>query len=504
MGQVLLPKMFTVAPAQFHLTIVNDYLERKSDRFNYIAPRGFAKSSICAGLLVLHHIFFGDYDQKFVVLVSKTEGHAVKLLDTLKNILSGQDGDGSFAQFFGVNNKHNARKWGEKVIELHDRTMIIARGTGQQVIGLKKDSQRPTLIVFDDPEDLSNTKTAESMNDNFRWMLNGIVPSKDPNGLIIIIGTPQHELCMVETLMKMKGWISRRWQALKGTGWEEDYSLATSLWPERHSVKSLIMEYESASSIGRSSSFYSEYQCVVVGDGDRKFTSNMIMYYKILKIENVYGYRVLHGQYYAFDSELKEFVPGQKFKEVITIQVGLDLASTITSRSDYSVLFFWGITRTRKFFILKMVRFRKTPLPAANLIKEELKKMDPDYVYIEQQGFQVMVRDTLRDLMDVNYPGMGTKITYQDEKEDRIYTKLNPHYASKNVFHPVGEDTNLKQELFMFPRGATDDIIDAASTGLFRIHYPDISDIDEYLQQLAVKKLDETYYNKTSPSWTTV
>lgn len=473
MGKALLPSMFNCDSADFHRTIVKDYLDRKTDRFCYIAPRGHAKSSVIAGLLVLNHIEYGDYDQKVILLVSKTLSHAEGLLDTIKNILAGEDGDGLYAAHFGVRNRHNSRKWGQSRIELADRTVVIAKGTGQQIVGLKKDSQRPTMIVFDDPEDMENTKTAESMEYNLKWLLNSIVPAKDPRGIIMLVGTPQHELCMVETVQKMKGWISRRWQAINGEGWESDYSKGEALWPERHSMEALIREYESTLSVGMVSSFYREFQCVVVGDGDRKFTRNMIRHYKIDKIFNAGGLRFLKGRYYSYDRGEKRYVPGREFQFHITVQAGIDLASTITSRSDYSVNFFWGLTACHKCFILDYDRFRKQPLQAAERLKDKLLKWEPDWVYIEQQGFQVMVRDTLRHNMGINYPGMGQKITYSDKKEDRIFSVLQPHYGAGNVYHPVDEDTNLVKELLMFPRGATDDIIDSASTGMWRIHWPE-------------------------------
>ena len=473
MGKALLPSMFNVPSAEFHQIIVNDYLQRKTDRFCYIAPRGHAKSSIVAGILALHHLFFSDHEQKVILVVSKTLAHAEGLLDTIKNIISGQDGDGLFAAYFGVSDKHNARSWGKYKIELSNRNTIIAKGTGQQVVGMKKDSQRPTFIIFDDPEDMENTKTAEAMEYNLRWLLNSIMPAKDPRGLVILIGTPQHELCMVETVMKMKGWISRRWQALSGEDWESDYSSATALWPERHSVEDLIREYESNLSIGMVSSFYREYQCMVVGDGDRKFTMKMIQYYKLDKVYTVHGMRMISGWYFTFDPGEKQFLRGQRFQFHVTIQAGVDLASTITSRSDFSCTFLWALTSCRKAFVLEADRFRKQPLQAAERIKTKLVKWDPDWVYIEQQGFQVMVRDTLRQNMGINYPGMGNKITYSDSKEDRIFSVLQPHYGSLNVFHPAENDKNLVQELLMFPRGATDDIIDAASTGLWRTHWPE-------------------------------
>ena len=48
------------------------------------------------------------------------------------------------------------------------------------VTWIKVGSQRPTLIIVDDPEDENNTKTAEAMESNLRWLLQSAVPSLDP------------------------------------------------------------------------------------------------------------------------------------------------------------------------------------------------------------------------------------------------------------------------------------------------------------------------------------
>ena len=83
--------------------------------------------------------------------------------------------------------------------QLKDGSMIICKGTGQQLRGIKHGNQRPTLIIVDDPEDENNTKTSESMEANLRWLLQSAVPSLDPKkGRIAIIGTPIHQRCMVE------------------------------------------------------------------------------------------------------------------------------------------------------------------------------------------------------------------------------------------------------------------------------------------------------------------
>ena len=63
------------------------------------------------------------------------------------------------------------------------------------------------------------------MEQNLRWLLQSAVPSLDPiKGKIIVIGTPQHQRCMVEILKDMKGW--------KNMHFSPDLKNSVALWEE--------------------------------------------------------------------------------------------------------------------------------------------------------------------------------------------------------------------------------------------------------------------------------
>ena len=51
-------------------------------QINIIAPRGHAKSSIVGGVFPLWHLMY-DKGPKLIVLVSRTQDHAIKLLGTI-------------------------------------------------------------------------------------------------------------------------------------------------------------------------------------------------------------------------------------------------------------------------------------------------------------------------------------------------------------------------------------------------------------------------------------
>ena len=106
-GKVVNPTMFTIPSAKFHGELYGILKDKTKEFVCLKAPRGSAKSSIVGGIFPLHHLMF-DEGNKFVVLTSKTQGHAIKLLQTIKDIL---DHSESFRYFFGYWGSHSAKKW---------------------------------------------------------------------------------------------------------------------------------------------------------------------------------------------------------------------------------------------------------------------------------------------------------------------------------------------------------------------------------------------------------
>src|SRR5438309_9589627 len=106
-GRICLPGTFSVKTPPFHREIAFYLTSPEHRRVNIIAPRAHAKSSIAAALLPLHHIFFEE-GNKFIVLVSKTEGHSIRLLQTIKNALDYSIPLRSMVGYWG---QHSARVW---------------------------------------------------------------------------------------------------------------------------------------------------------------------------------------------------------------------------------------------------------------------------------------------------------------------------------------------------------------------------------------------------------
>ena len=443
-GKVTMPNMFSSASPQFHYEITDRLMDSEDKQINIIAPRGHAKSSIVGGVFPLYHLMF-DEGAKLIVLVSRTQDHAVKLLGTIKDVL---DYSMEFRSVFGYWGMNSARTWAKTEIELKDGSMIICKGTGQQLRGIKHGNQRPTLIIVDDPEDENNTKTSEAMESNLRWLLQSAVPSLDPiKGRIAIIGTPIHQRCIVETLKDMVGWTNMLFKP--------NMDKKQALWESWQPYEKLKKKYEELKSINRLSVFYREYLCEVIGDEDQLFKESYINYYEGTLSRNE------SGAYIKLTS-----LKGKEVDETrpVNIFMGVDPASSTRQTADFSTIVTVAIDKEGNRFVMPYYRRRSSPMNVAEAILEQVKIYKPDKTRIESVGYQEMLREYLRKRCEeenIFVPGLEIKEIPRNSKSSRLET-MEPYFAQGKFFMRKDME-ELRNELLMYPRGKHDDLLD----GLF-------------------------------------
>ena len=117
-GKVCLPGMFTSKSPEFHYELADMFKNEEIKKMCVIAPRGHAKSSIGACVFPLHHLFFST-GQKVIVLSSKTQGHAIDQLQTIKDAL---DHSMPLRSLFGYWGQHSAKVWTKDRIVLKDNS----------------------------------------------------------------------------------------------------------------------------------------------------------------------------------------------------------------------------------------------------------------------------------------------------------------------------------------------------------------------------------------------
>jgi predicted phage terminase large subunit-like protein len=446
-GKIIMPNMFSAASPDFHYTIADSLMDESIKQVNIIAPRGHAKSSIVGGVYPLYHIMH-QRGAKLIVLVSRTQDHAVKLLGTIKDTIEFSP---TFRGVYGYWGQHSAKQWSKTEVELKDGTMIICKGTGQQLRGIKVGSQRPTLIIVDDPEDENNTKTSEAMEQNLRWLLQSAVPSLDPQrGKICVIGTPQHQRCLVEVLKEMRGWHN--------LCFKPDMDNNIALWEEWQPIEKLKEKKKELESIGRTSVFYREYLCEIVGDEDQLFKEEYIQY---------------HNFDLDIDKDGKHFLKNKSERFPVNVFIGVDPASSVRSTADYSVIMPVAVDEHNNRYVLQYYRNRATPMQLSETIIEYFKVLRPVKVRIESVGYQEMLRDYIRQRCDeegIFISGLEIKENPRTSKSSRLET-MQPYFAQKKMF--IRKDQpEIKDELLLYPRGKHDDLLDGLFYAMKKCYIP--------------------------------
>jgi phage terminase large subunit-like protein len=446
-GKIIMSAVFWAAFSIIHYK-VEKLLLSDHKKLNIILPRGLGKTTLVSQVFSLYHIFLSDIQQpKFVVIVSKTQAHAINCLTAIKDVL---EYSLPFRDMFGYWGSQSARQWTQDVVVLKDGSIIMAKGMGQPIRGLNIGGVRPTYIVIDDPEDENNTKTSEAMAANLTWVLKGALPALDSRyGRIITIGTPLHQLCIVERLAEASDWQTVRFPYLQNEQGEPDVVNGESMWKEVRSTESLKEEYEAMMAMGKSSVFFAERMCQITGDEAQLFKPHYIRYYK--------GHHIIEdGSAYMILTERgdEEFKPSLKI--AVNIFMGVDPASSTKQGADYSVVFPIAIDNDDNIYTLNYFRRRVRPMELAEQILVYYDMFKPQRVRIESVGYQEMLRDYLRSKSYI--PGLEIKEMPRNSKSVRL-EGLEPRFASGKVYVAPTHEAFI-DELLTYPRCKNDDCLD--------------------------------------------
>lgn len=469
-GQVVIPKMYELPTPKFHYDLEELFLDKENNpRVVIQAPRDSAKSSLVACVFALYHIFMEEGD-KFVVLGSKSLPHAKRLLGTIKNTLEFSK---TFRAIFGYYGIHSpsVSKWNETDVSFTlkrngviENVTISTRSASQQVVGLKEVHQRPTFVVWDDPEDKLNTKTSEAMQKNFDILL-ALIPAVSQNGRLWVIGTPQNGRCMVLKLQNFDTWTKKTYRSII------DFDTKEVLWPEKLSFETLMAEKIDYERNGTGSKWWSERQCKITGDTDQPFTPDMFRYWNgSINIENKTLKITRIGDHQGTKNIEEKIIPVNFF-------MGIDPASTIKSTSDFTVIFILAYDADGNIYQLPYWRERALPAIVRDTIVEFAKRYQPTKSGIETTGAQEYLRAGVKEKLlelGINIAGFNRTDGFKPrtEKNERLLD-LHRFFYDRKVYFMEGACQFLEEEFLDYPRQDHDDLMDGFYYATRKLIKPD-------------------------------
>lgn len=184
------------------------------------APRGIGKSTICEAL-GKRHILYGD--GHFVVYVSNSSTSAELYTENMKlDLMSNETLQKIGFEPVTINQQglnedvYKRLAFSKKSWVAYGRTLILPRGAGQQVRGLKWIRYRPDLLIVDDLEDDETIENPEQRRKLRQWFEGAFLRTVNryfQNYRVIYIDTVKHEDALIQHLLDDPDWESLRLSA---------------------------------------------------------------------------------------------------------------------------------------------------------------------------------------------------------------------------------------------------------------------------------------------------
>jgi len=492
-GRVFLPQDFlhkSESP-QFHYDLSTKLISHKPGaRICNIVPRGMGKS-ILSKAAIMHKFLFAETDkQNFVAWVSEEQGQSI---DHLKYIRHHFEENEIIRYYFGnMDGGSVGKRWTEKDIVTPKGDRIIAKGSAQRLRGRAEVGVRYTGIILDDFESELNTKTPDRRAELKKWIVSTVYPSLEETpgneGWIWLTGTIVHYDAFLQNIYD--GWKEAK-QNNRSYPWDVTFHRAIEdgvpLWPEQFSIAKLEKKRKEFIEAGLVNKFAQEYM------NDARDASSAS--FKIDRIQN-YNHTFEKRENYAYLVDNKEAIP-------INVYMGVDLAATASSTSDYQVILVMGIDANKNRYVIDYFREK---IPAFDMA-EEIVKMAKKYspvrrVSIETVAAQEMVRDMTTRISVADkrlLPGIfkGVKPPYGIKKADRLETSLGPIVNSKKLYIKK-HMTEIVDEFFEHPKPKNDDLMDALYYADYFAKAPsstaiDIADLAESVNKSTKIKTNRVY-----------
>tara|TARA_R110000744_G_scaffold13807_4_gene39912 strand:- start:1985 stop:3511 length:1527 start_codon:yes stop_codon:yes gene_type:complete len=412
------------------------------------APRGFAKSTALTHSYVLANVAFRVKDH--VLIVSDTQPQSILFLGDIKRELVENE---ALRQDFGF--KKIVKETETEIIgEFQDgkQFRIIARGSGQDIRGLKWRNKRPNLIVGDDLEN-DDIVLNDSRREKFEmWFLNALLNCGSKNCHVRIVGTILHFDSLLAGLMpdetlnttritplktysvdEDKPWLSVLYRAHPAVG---DFSQL--LWEDQWPKERLLVERAKYAHRGRLEGYAQEYLNNPIDSSTAYFQSSDIV---PISASNLDETKREPEEYY----------------------IGVDMAISEKDKRAYTVFMVAGLSASNILRIRDVRRFRGDGNQIIETMFSLHRRWSNPLFIIEQENIAKSLGGVINHRMMEEGVFLNIhEVTPIQDKQKRARAMQARMRVGAIEFDEEAEwYGNLQQEILRFPAGRYMDQVDA-------------------------------------------
>ena len=449
-GQLFLPEDFMKSsPAPYHYELNNLLLDPTKKRICIILPRGHSKSTL-AKTALLHHLYFNPEGKKeFIAWVAEEQSQAIDHIKYLQNHI---EVNPALNYYFG---DLRGAKWTEKEFTTSKGDRVIAKGTSQRLRGRSQLGLRYTKIILDDFESELNTKTPDRRREIKEWVMSTVEPALENSagneGSVWLIGTIVHYDSFLQSIYD--GYLEAQ-REKRNYAWDVMYKKAINadgevLWSSYFSKEKLADIRRRFEDVGLAHKFAQEYLNEARDLENAKFKTERLEYYD-------HEFESREGYAYLVNS--KDAVP-------INVYIGVDLAYEANESSDFQVIMVIGIDSDRNIYVIDYMREHMPLYDMPEQIMEYAREYAPvKRVNVEMVGAQGIIKDAVNKMSGTERkvaPGiaLGVRPPSGIKKEDRLESLLAP-LVNRGKMFIKRMHTHLVDEMFQFPKGKNDDVLD--------------------------------------------
>ena len=426
-AKTLFPERFDVEFSPLHRKMFK-ILDSDAQQVCVAAPRGFGKTTIANIVLAAKAICFRE--RKFIVPVSCTATQAVMQSENLKHELSTNP---AILDLFGPVKPEGISgplaKFSKEAWVTRGGTIVLPRGAGQQIRGLLYLRHRPDLIIVDDLEDPDEVYSPEQRQKLKNWFfadLHNAVQKFSKNWRIIVIGTVVHEDSLIINLLDNPDWTTLRLELF-------DDELRSN-WPAAYSDEDIKRMVEVAREQGTLDVLFREMRNMPISTIDSAFRSKYFRYYN--------------------EEDLRD----KDLENVVVV----DPAKTVKPHSHDSAIVGASLDYDGGVIYIREVICRK--MHPEELYGEALSmcfRLGASVLAVEVTSLNEFITYPLRTEIFQRQAGIElVELKARGKKEERI-ASLIPFYRKGMIIHNTNGCDLLESQLLAFPRGRTDDAIDA-------------------------------------------
>ena len=210
-GRAYFPEYCSLPPCEFHH---EQYAEMRrieksggGETVIIAAPRESAKSTSWNTIYTANNAVYGK--KHYIVLISDSSEQAI---DDLKQVKTALEENEYILEDFGK--LKGQTTWKTDAILLKNDVLIVAKGSGKKVRGIKHKQYRPDLIILDDIENDENVRSPDQRKYLMNWFNKVVMNAGSKKTDVVVIGTILHYDSLLNNLLQKPGYRTKKYKAV--------------------------------------------------------------------------------------------------------------------------------------------------------------------------------------------------------------------------------------------------------------------------------------------------